>query len=116
VALTDSTGRKDALGLAARGNALLLLDRPTEALRALRQAESLTASLPGIKAQLARAERGAKAEAARHAEKVASNKPAVAESPSPSHGTAKPEPAAAARVASTNAVTYSNDAGAAQTN
>ena len=120
VALTDSTGRKDALGLAARGNALLLLDRPTEALRALRQAESLTASLPGIKAQLARAERGAKAEAARHAEKVASNKPAVAESPGPLHspspGAAKPEPAATARVASTNAVTYSNDASAAQTN
>ncbi len=116
VALTDSTGRRDALALAARGNALLLSDRPTEALRALRQAESLAPSLPGIKAQLAKAERGAKDDAARHPVKLANNKSVVPESVSAAYGAPKPAPAAAARVASASAVTYSNDANAAQTN
>lgn len=116
VALTDSTGRKDALGLAARGNALLLLDRPTEALQALRQAEALTPTLPGIKAQLVKAEQGARQETRRTAVKLANNKPATPQSPGPSHGADKPQPATVARVASTNAVTYSNDANAAHTN
>lgn len=108
VALTDSTGRRDALALAARGNALLLLDRPTEAVQALRQAESLTPSLPGIKAQLAKAQRGAKEDVARHPAKLAN---------SAAHSAPKPAPVvAAARVASASAVTYSNDANAAQTN
>lgn len=138
VALTDSTGRKDALALAARGNALLLLDRPSEALRALKQAEALTPSLPGIKAQLAKAVQGARDEARRQA-KLASNKPAAPEGHATTAGAtddtahaqgatlaatagagqtpglAKAQPAAA-RVASANAVTYSNDANAAQTN
>ena len=111
VALTDSTGRKDALALAARGNALLLLGRPSDARQALRQAEALTPSLPGIKGQIAKAEQGAREEARRQV-KVASNKPAVPEAPAPHP---KPQPAAA-RVAEANAVTYSNDASAAQSN
>ena len=156
VALTDSTGRKDALGLAARGNALLLLDRPTEAVRALKQAEALTPSLPGLKAQLARAEQGAKDEARRQA-KLAGSKPKqgaqelVAAADGSRQGAANSQvaggagqggqpqgtgqagqlqgaglggqpkgtaksPPATARVASANAVTYSNDASAAQTN
>lgn len=144
IALTDSTGRKDALALAARGNALLLLDRPSEALRALKQAEALTPSLPGIKSQLAKAQQGAKAQQAardeaRRQAKLASNKPAAPEGHAAAAGAkedtahaqgatlaatagagqtpglAKGQPAPA-RVASTSAVTYSNDASAAQTN
>ena len=66
VALTDSTGRKDALALAARGSAFLTLGRPAESLKALRQAQTLAPALPGIKAQLARAEQAAREQARRH--------------------------------------------------
>jgi tetratricopeptide (TPR) repeat protein len=65
VALTDSTGRKDALALAARGSALLTLGRVTESLSALNQAQTLAPGLPGIKSQLALAEKQARAEAKR---------------------------------------------------
>jgi len=60
VTLTDSTGRRDALALAARGSALLTLGRPAQALKALQQAQALAPALPGIKAQLARAARAAR--------------------------------------------------------
>jgi tetratricopeptide (TPR) repeat protein len=63
VGLTDRTGRKDALALAARGSAFLTLGRPTESLQALRQAQTLAPALPGIKDQLARATQAARAEA-----------------------------------------------------
>jgi tetratricopeptide (TPR) repeat protein len=63
VALTDSTGRKDALALAARGSALLTLGRPTESLKTLQQAQALAPALPGIEAQLARAKQAAREEA-----------------------------------------------------
>ena len=134
VALTDSTGRKDAFGLAARGDALLLLDRPAEALQALKQAESLAPTLPGIKAQLAKAEQGVKEEGRRQA-RLASSRSGAANSGNPvaaasaakagapgSRATdgAHPQGAAKAqqpaRVASASAVTYSNDASAAHTN
>jgi tetratricopeptide (TPR) repeat protein len=123
VALTDSTGRKDALGLAARGEALLLLDRPTEALQALKQAQSLAPMLPGIKVQVARAEQGAREEAKRQV-RLASNKPAPAAdqrvaASSPAQGSPRQQTSAKsqpARVAAANSVTYSNDATAAQTN
>src|SRR5262249_33333669 len=94
VALTDSTGRKDALALAARGGALLTLGRPTQSLQALPQAQAPPPALPGIEAQLARAEQGAREEALRKA-RVASAKP-------------HPGPEAGATPAATN--TYSNDA------
>ena len=144
VALTDSTGRKDALGLAARGEALLLLDRPTEALPALKQAQSLAPTFPGIRAQLARAELGAREEAKRQARLANNNKPAAGSdlrvaAAGGGKGAAGSSPAAdaghqdaghqdggrqqgtaesqqGARVASANTVTYSNDASAAQTN
>ncbi len=65
VALTDSTGRKDALALAARGSALLTLGRPADSVQALQQAQILAPSLPGIEAQLARARQAAR-ESAKH--------------------------------------------------
>jgi tetratricopeptide (TPR) repeat protein len=60
VTLSESTKRQDALTLAARGSALLSLDRPTEALNPLRQAMSLAPGLPNLKNQLADAEIKAK--------------------------------------------------------
>lgn len=56
VALTDSTGRKDALALASRGTALLTLGRADEALAVLKKAQSLDAGLPDIKVRVAQAE------------------------------------------------------------
>jgi tetratricopeptide (TPR) repeat protein len=63
VALTTSTGRNDALALAARGSALLALGRGAEAAKALRQAQQLSPSLPEVKLHLAAAEKLEQAEA-----------------------------------------------------
>ena len=60
VALTDSTGRQDALAVAARGSALSTLGRSAEAVKALRSAQALAPNLPGIQAALASAERKAR--------------------------------------------------------
>jgi tetratricopeptide (TPR) repeat protein len=91
VALTDSTGRKDAMALQARGAALLLLNRPTEALQALRQAEALAPTLQGIKAQVAKAEQGSKEEGKRQA-RLATVQPGSGQSGA---GAAAPAPVAA---------------------
>jgi len=122
VALTDSTGRKDAMALDARGTALLLLNRPTEALQALRQAQALAPTLQGIKAQVAKAEQGAKEEAKRQA-RLASTQSAVGQSGAGAaaptqlaHQQAPAKTQSGARVAASSAVTYSNDASAGQTN
>ncbi|HWW22186.1 MAG TPA: tetratricopeptide repeat protein [Steroidobacteraceae bacterium] len=56
LALLDSTQRKDAIALAARGSALLTLGRPTEAVAPLRQAYALAPTWPDIAKQLAAAE------------------------------------------------------------
>jgi tetratricopeptide (TPR) repeat protein len=52
VSLSDSTGRQDALTLAARGRALMALGRPSEALEPLRQALRLAPDLAEAKNQL----------------------------------------------------------------
>src|ERR1700675_354812 len=52
VSLSDSTGREDALTLAARGHALMALGRPAEALEPLRQALRLAPALAEPKAEL----------------------------------------------------------------
>jgi tetratricopeptide (TPR) repeat protein len=52
VSLSDSTGRQDALTLAARGRALMALGRPSEALDPLRQALRLAPDLVETKTQL----------------------------------------------------------------
>jgi tetratricopeptide (TPR) repeat protein len=57
VALTQSTGREDAMALQALGAALLTLGRPTDALAALTQAQTLTPTLPGIGSQIEKARR-----------------------------------------------------------
>jgi tetratricopeptide (TPR) repeat protein len=52
VSLSDSTGRQDALTLAARGRALIALGRPSEAVEPLRQALRLAPDLVEAKAEL----------------------------------------------------------------
>jgi tetratricopeptide (TPR) repeat protein len=52
VSLSDSTGRQDALTLAARGRALIALGHPSEALEPLRQALRLAPDLVEAKAEL----------------------------------------------------------------
>lgn len=74
VALTSSTGRNDALALAARGSALLTLGQGTEAMEALRQAQQLSPALPDVKLHLAAAEKLAATEARKRAEAEAAAK------------------------------------------
>jgi tetratricopeptide (TPR) repeat protein len=107
VALTDSTGRRDAMALAARGSSLLVLGRATEGVQALRQAETLAPALPRIRTQVAQAEQAAREEAKRQT-RTASVKPAAPKPPS--------KPPEGAHVAVSGAVTYSNDADAAHSN
>jgi tetratricopeptide (TPR) repeat protein len=63
VTLSAGTERSDALTLAARGSALLTLDRPMDALTPLKQALALAPDLPEAKVHLERAEKLAKAQA-----------------------------------------------------
>jgi Flp pilus assembly protein TadD len=60
LALLDTTQRKDAIALAARGSALLTLGRPAEAVAPLKQAYALAPTWPDIARQLAAAETLAK--------------------------------------------------------
>lgn len=62
VALTDAGTHRDAVTWAARGAALLTLKRGSEALAALRQAQTLAPGMPELRAQLAQAETLAKNE------------------------------------------------------
>lgn len=78
VALTDSTGRRDALALQAKGSALLTLGRSVEAVTALRAAQSLAPSLPGIKTLIAGAEAKARADARKVAQTLKHQSPAPA--------------------------------------
>jgi tetratricopeptide (TPR) repeat protein len=56
LALIDSTQRRDAVALAARGSALLTLGRPAEAVASLRQAYALAPTWPNVASDLAMAE------------------------------------------------------------
>jgi len=98
VALTDSTGRRDAVALAARGTALLTLGRPDEARTSLKQAAALDASIPGIRQSLAAAAESTRQRAREHAELAA----AAAERAR----AVEPAPPA---TASNNPRTYSNE-------
>lgn len=66
LALLDSTQRKDAIALAARGSSLMTLGRAREAVAALKQARSLEPHLPDIDRDLLAAESLARTEAAAH--------------------------------------------------
>lgn len=112
VALTDSTGRKDAVALAARGTSLLTLGRAEEAVQTLHQAATLAPALPGIKAEVAQAEQAARI-AAKHQARTASAKPNNnANTNNPLPITTGPRPV----TVGPTPTTYSNDATAARTN
>jgi len=57
IALVDSTGRSDALALAARGSSLVTLGKVREGIAAMQQAQALTPGLPGMAEQVAAAQR-----------------------------------------------------------
>ena len=120
VALTDSTGRKDAVALAARGTSLLTLGRAEEAVQTLHQAATLAPALPGIKSEVAQAEQAART-AAKHQARTASAKPNTpAAAPAPT--ATIPTPATVAftgrgpGTVGPTPTTYSNDAAPARTN
>ncbi|HME38026.1 MAG TPA: hypothetical protein VKG63_03600 [Steroidobacteraceae bacterium] len=69
LALLQSTQRKDAIALAARGSSLITLGRAREALAPLRQAKALEPELPDIDQQLKTAEALARSESAVHKER-----------------------------------------------
>jgi tetratricopeptide (TPR) repeat protein len=116
VALVDSTGRSDAVALAARGSSLVTLGRAREAIASLKQAETLAPGLPDVANLMAAAERLLKQEERmRESQRVAAaaQRPAVAESKS-SEG-AQGAAAQVAQVAPATA-TYSNAAPASRSN
>ena len=110
VALTDSTGRRDALALAARGSSLLTLHRASEALQSLHEAEALAPALPKLRVEIAQAEQAARAESKRAVAASANAQPIKTQPGVPS------KPQADTRMAASGAVTYSNDAAPAHTN
>jgi tetratricopeptide (TPR) repeat protein len=69
LALLESTQRKDAMALSARGTSLVTLGRGREAVSALRQAKSLEPALPDIDRQLMAAEALARTESMAHKER-----------------------------------------------
>jgi tetratricopeptide (TPR) repeat protein len=69
LALLQSTQRKDAIALAARGSSLVTLGRAHEALAPLRQAKTLEPELPDIDQQIKTAEALARTESTAHKER-----------------------------------------------
>jgi tetratricopeptide (TPR) repeat protein len=69
LALLESTQRKDAIALAARGSSLVTLGRANEALAALRQAKALEPELPDIDQQIKTAETLVRTESTVHKER-----------------------------------------------
>jgi tetratricopeptide (TPR) repeat protein len=57
VSLTDAGSGNDAVALAARGSALLTLDRGKDALAALRQAQTLAPAMPDLRNLIAQAQK-----------------------------------------------------------
>jgi tetratricopeptide (TPR) repeat protein len=75
LALIDSTQRQDAVGLAARGSALMTLGRAADAVTALKGASALAPGMPDIERQLAAAEDQARIHSALQAQAVARKPP-----------------------------------------
>jgi tetratricopeptide (TPR) repeat protein len=88
LALLQSTQRKDAIALEARGSSLVTLDRAHEALGPLRQAKALEPELPDIDQQIKAAEALARTESAAHKERPAQ----VAAVSAAAEATVGPEP------------------------
>lgn len=85
VALVDSTGRSDALALAARGSSLVTLGRVREGISSMQQAAALTPGLPGISEQLTAAQR-----LLRQEERVRESQPLAAVTPTRTYSNLQP--------------------------
>ena len=95
LALLQSTQRKDAIALAARGSSLVTLGRAHEALSPLRQAKALEPELPDIDQQIKTAETLARTESTVHKERPAQ----VAVISAEAEATVGPEPQTFSNVA-----------------
>lgn len=84
VALVDSTGRSDALALAARGSSLVTLGKVREGIAAMQQAQALT-PLPGIGEQVAAAQR-----LLRQEERMRDSQPLIAAAPTRTYSNLQP--------------------------
>lgn len=85
VALVDSTGRSDALALAARGSSLVTLGRLRDGIASMEQAKALTPGLPGIGDQLAAAQR-----LVRQEERMRESQPLAAVTPTRTYSNLQP--------------------------
>ncbi len=85
VALLDSTGRRDAIALAARGSSLVTLGRVREGLASMQQAQALTPGLPGIRDQVAAAQR-----LLRQEERMRESQPVAAVTPTQTYSNLQP--------------------------
>jgi hypothetical protein len=112
VSLSDSTGRQDALTLAARGRALMALGRPSEALDPLRQALRLAPELVETKTQLRVATLSSSSD---RAERPAANRIGGAAGEK-SAAMAPPPAIAAANAGAAAPRRFSNDAPVSRTN
>jgi len=97
LALLQSTQRKDAIALAARGSSMVTLGRAHEALAPLRQAKALDPELPDIDQQIKTAEALARTESTVHKEQerltqVAALSAATETIPEPQHFSNVAEP------------------------
>ena len=103
VALTDSTGRRDALALAARGSSLLTLHRASEALQAFAKRRRSRRRCRKSRTQIAQAEQAAREESKRRRRGLSQC--------AADQDTAAAVPSAGRRSSGRlGAVTYSNDA------
>lgn len=85
VALVDSTGRSDAIALAARGSALVTLGKVREGIASMQQAQALTPGLPGIGEQVVAAQR-----LLRQEERMRESQPLVAAAPTRAYSNLQP--------------------------
>jgi tetratricopeptide (TPR) repeat protein len=85
VALVESTGRSDALALAARGSSLVTLGKVREGIASMQQAQALTPGLPGIGEQVAGAQR-----LLRQEERVRESQPVAAVTPTRTYSNLQP--------------------------
>jgi tetratricopeptide (TPR) repeat protein len=85
VALVDSTGRSDALALAARGSSLVTLGKVRDGIASLQQAQALTPGLPGIGDQVVAAERLLRQEA-----RMRESQPVVVAAPTQTYSNLQP--------------------------
>jgi tetratricopeptide (TPR) repeat protein len=111
ISLSDSTGRRDAFTLTARGQAFITLGRPAEAVESLRAALRLAPDLPEARMLLRTAERSSRAE---RPQRLAEESAGVTGNRTAVHAVGAQK--AAGGAGETTAARYSNDAAVTQSN